>query len=320
MTIETTSPGRPHVVCLLAEGSYFRGVAAMANSLVRNGFAGHIVVGYRGELPAWEGPVIPRPGPAQALTAGVDIQFLAVTNPWHLSNQKPHFLRRVAAELHPDLASLWYFDVDIVLKTHWDAFARWSEAGLVLVLDMAETFMPPNHSFRREWRALGARAGLGYREVSGYMNGGCVGVSAKALGFLQAWETLLDTYAADGADMGRMINRTGKPEYAKMDQDLLNAAVMATDTPFCVLGVEAMDAFPSANIMSHAMVFAKPWVRNYIRDAITGYQPDPAHKAFWFYADGPIRAFTAVEWRRKMLILRVTKLLGYLKRRTVRDW
>ena len=315
-----TVPAKPHVVCLLAEGSYFRGVAAMANSLVRNGFAGHIVVGYRGALPAWEGPVNPRPGPAQSLAPGVHIQFLAVANEWHLSNQKPHFLRRVAAELHPDLASLWYFDVDIVLKTNWDAFARWSEAGLVLVLDMAETFMPPNHAFRREWRALGERAGLPYRDVSGYMNGGCVGVSAAGLGFLRAWETLLDTYAADGADMSRMVNRTGKPEYAKMDQDLLNAAVMATDTPYCVLGVEAMDAFPSAGIMSHAMVFAKPWVRNYIRDAIIGYQPDPAHKAFWFYADAPIRAFPAAEWRRKMLILRVTKLLGYLKRRTVRDW
>ena len=262
----------------------------------------------------------PRPGPAQTFAPGADIQFLEVSGGWHLSNVKPHFLLRVLAELHAAPASLWYFDVDIVLKTGWDAFARWSEAGMVLVLDMAETFMPANHAFRREWRALGQRAGLGYREVTGYFNGGCVGLADGQPGFLQAWMTLLDTYAADGADMSRMVNRSGKPEYAKMDQDLLNAAVMATDTPFCVLGVEAMDAFPSASIMSHAMVFAKPWVRNYIRDAIIGFQPDPAHKAFWFYADQPIQAFTRAEWRRKMLILRVTKLLGYIKRRTVRDW
>ena len=320
----TTEP-RPalpgsHVVCALAEGTYFRGAAALANSLVRNGFTGHIVIGYRGPVPAWGGPVTPRPGPAQPVAPGVDIQFVLVEGEWHLSNLKPHFLRRVAADLHPGFASLWYFDVDIVLKTHWDAFARWAEAGLVLVLDMAETFMPPNHAFRREWRKLAQRAGLGHRDVTGYVNGGCVGLAAGQLGFLQAWETLLDTYAADGADMSRMVNRTGKPEYAKMDQDLLNAAVMATDTPFCVLGVEAMDAFPSASVMSHAMVFAKPWVRNYIRDALIGFQPDAAHLAFWSYADGPIRAFTPAEWRRKMLVLRLTKLLGYLKRRTVRDW
>ena len=305
---------------MLAEGSYFHGVAAMANSLVRNGFTGHIVVGYRGALPRWEGPITPHAGVEQAITPDVTIRFVVVESEWHLSNLKPKFMRQVATELYPDLASLWYFDADIVLKTDWAAFARWAEAGMVLVLDMAETFMPPNHAFRREWRALAERAGLGYREVCGYVNGGCVGLAAGHLEFLEAWERLLDTYAADGADMSRMVNRTGKPEYAKMDQDLLNAAVMATTTPFCVLGVEAMDAFPSASIMSHAMVFDKPWLRNYIRDAIIGFQPDPAHKAFWSYANAPIRSFTTAEWRRKMAVLRVTKLLGYIKRRTVRDW
>lgn len=320
MQSELPSSAKPHVVCMLAEGTYFYGVAAMANSLVRNGFTGHVVVGYRGPLPRWEGPVEARPGPAQPITPGADIVFLPVDGDWHLSNSKPHFMRRVATELHPDLASLWYFDCDIVLKTAWEAFPRWVAPGMLLFLDMAETYMPPHHAFRREWRALAARAGLGYRPVEGYMNGGCVGLAAGHLGFLDAWRALLDTYAADGADMTRMVNRSGKPEYAKMDQDLLNAAVMATDTPYCVLGVEAMDAFPSAEILAHAMVFAKPWQRNYIRDAIIGYQPDPAHHAYWKYADGPIRAFTAAEWQRKMRILKATKTLGYLKRRTVRDW
>ena len=316
----TELPARPHVVCLLAEGSYFQGVAAMANSLVRNGFTGHIVVGYRGALPHWGGPVAPRPGPAQSVADGVDIRFLPVEDGWNLANLKPHFLRRVATELQPDFASLWYFDADIVLKTHWDAFTRWSEAGLVLVLDIAETFMPPTHAFRREWRALAERAGLRHRDVTGYFNGGFVGLGAGQLGFLLAWETLLGAHAASGADMGRMVNRTGKPEYAKMDQDLLNAAVMATDMPYCVLGMEAMDAFPSASIMSHAMIGSKPWLRNYIREAIIGFQPDVAHKAFWLYADGPIQAFTAAEWRRKMRALRVARLIGHLKRRTLRDW
>ena len=153
MSPEPSPPPGPHVVCLLAEGSYFRGAAAMANSLVRNGFTGHIVVGYRGALPRWGGPVSPRPGPAQSLAPGVDIQFLAVEGDWHLSNLKPHVLRRVAA-LHPGLGSLWYFDVDIVLKTQWEAFARWSAAGLVLVLGhgrdvhAAEPRVPPGMAGR----------------------------------------------------------------------------------------------------------------------------------------------------------------------------
>ncbi len=311
---------KPQIVCTLAELSYFHGVAALTNSLVRNGFTGHVVVGYRGALPVWEGPVTPAPGVALAVTPEVDIRFVELAGPWHLSNQKPHLMLRAAAELGPEPASLWYFDADIVIKTAWASFARWAEAGVLLVLDMAETFMPPSHVFRREWRALGARAGLGFREVSGYFNAGCVGVPGDQLTFLHAWARVLDTFATEGADMTRMVNRTGKPEFAKMDQDLLNATVQGTQAPFSVLGIEAMDAFPSAQIMAHAMVFDKPWLRNYLRDAVIGFQPDPAHLAYWSYANDPIRSFTPAQWRGKMRVLRLTRLLGYLKRRTVRDW
>src|ERR1700732_1648164 len=41
------------VVCTLAEGSYFNGVAALTNSLVHAGFEGSVVVGYRGSKPTW---------------------------------------------------------------------------------------------------------------------------------------------------------------------------------------------------------------------------------------------------------------------------
>lgn len=317
----TANEDRVDVVCMLAEMSYFHGAAALANSLVRNGFQGHIVVGYRGALPKWEGPVQPATGSAQMLSPGVDIKFVEVLQAWHLGNLKPHFMLDVAKDLYPGLTSIWYFDVDIVLKTSWSNFARWCEIGLVLVLDMAETYMPSNHIFRREWAALAARARLSHqRAINGYFNSGCVGVTRRELDFLHAWRTLLEQLAHEGADMTRLVDRSGKPEFAKMDQDILNAAVMATKSPFGVLGVEAMDAFPSAQIMSHAMVFAKPWVRNYIRDAIIGFQPDAAHLAFWRYADKPIASFTPTEWQRKMRVLKVSRLIGHLRRRSLRDW
>ena len=44
----------------------------------------------------------------------------------------------------------------------------------------------------------------------------------------------------DGADMRKMKNATGKLEFARMDQDVLNATIMATDVPLCLLGSEAM--------------------------------------------------------------------------------
>ncbi len=315
-----TAGTAPHVVCMLAERSYFHGAAALANSLVRNGFTGHIVVGYRGPLPRWAGPVSPAPGPAQAITPGADIRFIECGGTWHLGNQKPQFLLDVATGLHPDFASLWYFDCDIVVKTAWADFARWAATDMLLVLDLAETYMPANHAFRREWQALAGRVGLGHRPVTGYFNAGCVGLPASGLALVRAWARLMQALAEEGGTMSALVNRGGKPEYAKMDQDVLNAAVMAVDLPFNVLGVEAMDAFPSANIMGHAMVFAKPWRRNYIRDALLGHQPDPAHVGYWTYADGPIRSFTPAEWKSKQRVLKLTRWLRFLRRGSVRYW
>ena len=309
-----------HVVCVLAEGNYFHGVAALTNSLVRNGFAGHIVVGYRGALPRWAGPVAPAPGPAHPVIPGADIQFVPVDTGWHLGNHKPHFLLDVATRLHPGFASLWYFDCDIVVTTGWDHFARWAARDLLLVLDLAETFMPANHAFRIEWARLAAGAGLGHRAVQGYFNSGCIGIPGGDLTLLRAWARLMQALADEGGDMSALVDRVGRPEYAKMDQDMLNAAVMAIDTPFNVLGVEAMDAFPSANIMAHAMVFAKPWKRNYIQDALLGYQPDPAHLSYWTYANAPIQSFTPAEWKAKQRALKLTRMLGYVKRSTVGYW
>ena len=46
-------PPNTSVVCTLAEGEYFHGVAALINSLVQAEFEGNVVVGYRGSKPHW---------------------------------------------------------------------------------------------------------------------------------------------------------------------------------------------------------------------------------------------------------------------------
>jgi len=300
------------VACVMAEGTYFHGVAALANSLLANGFVGTLLVGYRGPLPAW---ATERPVP------GLSIRFVEMQGDWHLTNLKAAFMLRALREMCPGARNVWYFDADVVVLCPWANFERWAESGILAVLDMTETHMPPDHIYRREWRALCARAGLSCRDdVGGYVNGGFLGVPREHAAFLEAWQRLHERRLEEGAEMRLLVAEKAMPEYRRMDQDLLNAARMASEAPFHVLGVEAMGSFPSTGILGHAMVFRKPWVRNYVVDALKGFQPDIAHAAYWRHANHPIRSFSRGEWLRKRLMLRLTRLIGFLRRRSLRDW
>ena len=125
----------------------------------------------------------------------------------------------------------------------------------------------------------------------------------------------------DGADMRKMKNATGKLEYSRMDQDVLNATIMATDTPICLLGSEAMGMFPFVNtIMPHAMWHKKPWRRNYIFDALRGLPPTRTHWAYWEFADGPIHPFNEFVLFRKRAELRAGHLISMMHTRSSRDF
>jgi hypothetical protein len=108
--------------------------------------------------------------------------------------------------------------------------------------------------------------------------------------FTEVWASLMEELERENADMTKMKNWTGRREFARMDQDVLNATIMATDTPIALLGAEAMGWFPAAGeVMPHAMVHKKPWVRNYIFDALRGFPPDHIHRTYWQFVEGPIR-------------------------------
>jgi hypothetical protein len=299
------------VACVLAEGDYLHGVAALINSLVRNGFAGTVLVGYRGALPAWtRGP----------LPEEVEIRFVEVAPGWHLTNLKARFLAEALTTHCPTAARAWHFDADVVVMGPWTHFPRWAEAGLLAALDIADTFMVPQHAFRDAWRALAGRAGFACREMAGYINAGFLGVPRAQLGFLHIWDALLRQREAEGTDMTRLRIAEAQPEFARADQDVLNAAFMASDAPYRLLGVEALGRFPFTHLLGHMMVFDKPWRRNHIKDALKGFQPDHPERAFWHYAEGPIRSFSAAEWRRKSWQRRIGRIIGYVHRRSLVEW
>ena len=320
---ESTSdaPLAAQVVCTLAEGHYFYGVAALVNSLVSSGFEGDFVVGFRGERPKWlDAFARDSTGNIYTITPSVQLRLIEVPGPWHLNNCKPHFIEDMLFKKYPDAELVYYFDTDIVIKHSWSSFAQWARSGVMLVLDPADTHMSPHHVYRLAWKKLAARQNRACREFTGYVNGGCIGIHRAYAHFASVWSGLMEELEHDGADMRKMKNATGKLEYARMDQDVLNATIMATDVPISLLGPEAMGMFPFVGeIIPHAMWHKKPWNWNYIIDALRGRPPSRTHRAYWEFVDGPIRPFGEFTLLRKRAQFNTGHLISLLHSRSSRD-
>ena len=233
-----------HVVCTVAEGNYFYGVAALANSLVKAGFKGSIIVGYRGARPAWL-QALKKEFETGRLSCGAEVrlQLVEIPGTWHLSNCKAYLIQQIFQEIIPSADLVYCLDADIVITAQWHTLAEWARSGVVVVLDMADSYMSPHHVYRHAWRALAAKLNRECRDFTGYVNGGCVGINRQFKEFAELWALLMKELEREGADMTKMKNWAGRPEFARMDQDLLNATMMTTDTPIALLGAEAMGWF-----------------------------------------------------------------------------
>jgi hypothetical protein len=181
--------------------------------------------------------------------------------------------------------------------------------------------MSPNHVYRRAWQSLAAKQGLKCRDFTGYVNSGCIGIHHAYKEFVLVWSALMEELERDGADMQKQRYDTGKLEFSRMDQDVLNATVMATEMSIALLGSEAMGMFPRTGmVMPHAIFFhEKPWNRKYRTDALRGFPPDLTHRAYWEFVDGPIRPFDRFQLVRKKIQVRIARLIGLLHTRSVRD-
>lgn len=310
-----------HVVCTLAEGRHFLGAAALINSLVRAGFVGDIVIGYRGALPDWLNALDrDRASGIYTVNSNVRLQLVEIERVWHLSNCKPELIQLVFASLFPKAELVYYFDTDIVITQTWDMFAEWANYGVVLTLDSSDSHMSPHHVYRRPWRALAKELGLDCRDITGYFNGGCIGIHRVHSKFADVWASLMYELERSGADMRCMKDPKRNLAFARMDQDVLNAAVMATEVPMAMLGYEAMGMFPwFGEAMPHAMWGSKPWDRNYIADSLRGFPPGRVHNAYWSVKNTPIKAWSDSEYRSKRLQLRIGNWIGLLHMRSFRD-
>ncbi len=94
---------------------------------------------------------------------------------------------------------------------------------------------------------------------------------------------------------------------------------MASDVPLALLGMEAMDIWPPARIMTHYMIFDKPWRRNYIKDAVKGFPPAANEWYFWNLVNNPIHSMPPSELRAARRRLQIARLIGHLRRRGLRE-
>jgi len=142
------------------------------------------------------------------------------------------------------------------------------------------------------------------------VNSGFVGVPRAHREIAQIWAEMIDDCLAQLSAAPDQVKFASREEPFVGDQDMLNAAMMATTAPLSIIGQEAMDFAPAGFIMSHAVDAEKPWQKRYILAALSGRPPGAADKAYWNFADKPIRLFGRGRIARTRAALRLASLIG----------
>jgi len=288
-----------HYVVTLAERHYFIGAAVLYNSLVRNGFDGVYVIGFR-NLAAGSRDVF-----ESLPSAAMQIKLIELDTPLHLTNFKPHFMQQVLADF-PECTTITYVDPDIVLNAPFHWIDSWAESGPAVCADV-NWWMPANHPTRRQWLQ---RTGLPVNhQLDHYLNGGFVSVRREQRPFLDLWKEILmrwgaaDTTLNTQGDIGQWRDGGRWLPFMAVDQDALNIAVMCWEGSITTLGPDVM-GFAGFGELPHALGSNKPWQRNYLLEALRATPPRYVDKVFWAYADSPLMPFSkpVLEFKKLMLI------------------
>lgn len=283
-------------VCTLFEGHYHYGVAALVNSLHAHGFRGTVWAGYRGELPPWAAGATEYP-----VADGLTIRFLPLKLEAHFANFKPAFMREVLERHDREADAVCYFDPDIVVAGPWRFYQEWLECGVALCEDVNSP-VPETHPLRAAWRkfCLAKGAVLKPRTAS-YVNSGFVGAPREHLRFLSTWADILGWMEQEigSANYFHFGGRDRTYLFYRGDQDALNMCVEASDAPVSVVGKEGMGFSGGGYIMYHSLGAPKPWRKHFLGEALKGWPPTAADKAFLAASEGPIAA-----WSRRELAAR----------------
>ncbi len=304
-------------VCTLFEGDYHYGVGALVNSLYKHGFRGVVWAGYRGALPPWAKDVQQHLQYHEFQVAeGCCIRFVPVTTRSHFTNYKPAFMLDLWENYCPDTDELFYFDPDIVIKCRWSFYEEWACGGVALCEDISNQKMPDNHPVRLYWISFLKSSGFKLsRPLSQYFNGGFLGVHKRYKNAIRNWKDIIEYLLSQNIDIawGRSTDRTDY--FEKQDQDALNIMAMITECPLSTVGPDGMDFAEGGFLMSHAVASPKPWQRKAISDAIRGVPPGKTYKQYLINAEGPIRLYDTLTFRRLQTDQRIASGVSRFVRR-----
>lgn len=291
-------------LCTITSRSFHTGTALLINSLVKAGFRGRIVVGYMDGLPVWSETVR-----TTLARFEITLEFLKISATRLAFYQKVDILKHCIDVYQPN--RLFFFDSDIVVKTNWDFFETWAGLGIALCSDVHFLNMPDNHPMRHYWRKLLVSQGYPVLPRTGYANGGFIGLNPDCFGIVDIWHKLIAVKSAERGEGN--INFVREHGFRTIDQDLLNAALMATDLPVSLAGLEGMGFASGSGYMLHAIGPRKPWQRGFLRDLIYKGRALPlSTRMFWSHAIGPIEVFSPIERKMAQLEMNVTAALSRL--------
>lgn len=297
------------IICTLCEGDYFLGFAALVNSLVKSGYTGPIVCGYKGSLDAWNR--ISKSTSFSSPAGGVEVILEKYEAEQHFTQVKPQFMRLLLSKSKDQPERIFYFDPDIVVKCEWDFFEQWADLGIALCEDINSPMLR-NDPRRLRWKKFfSEEKGFSWRnDLDIYVNGGFVGLSKQRFGFLSEWESVQSHIFSVVPKTTGLKYETPTAVFYSPDQDALNIAVCCSEHTGSVMAKEAMDFQPGGFIMSHAIGPKKPWQRSFFKEALRGVPPRNVDKLFLTNSKTPIQIYGPAARAAKLVDVTAASLLS----------
>jgi hypothetical protein len=297
----------------IAEGSYFDGVVALLNSVIKSGFTGNFHVFYRGDLPEWTRS-LSEVSPSTYQVGENKVIFRLSKFPHHLRFSKPASMMEVLEE-DPELDGIFYADPDVTLLAPWSFFESWIEQGVTVCLDSNFPWIHERHPWRASWAKLIAESGLNVvSKRREYANSGFVGIPRSQVQVLENWGKLVETYVKSGADV-TTFKKESRIAPVAGDQDLLMATLSTIEEEPSFLGRDGMGFNDHFMVMSHAVARIKPWDRRFVWTALKGDKARETNLHWLENLREPVEGISKLRWYTKMLDYKASLLISRFWRR-----